>query len=710
MANIGTVIAGKYKIEKLIGKGGMSKVYLALDTRLGKHWAVKEIEKNIRDAQKNRVVTNSAMAEVNLIKGLDNYYLPRISDILDNGQTIYVVMDYVEGESLKDLLAREGAQSQDNVIKWGKQLCQVLHYLHTRKPPIIYRDMKPGNVMIKPDGDIKLIDFGIAREYTQRGASDEVSLGTRGYAAPEQFDTALQSDMRTDIYNLGATLYHAVTGRDPSKPPYEIRPIRSCNRGLSQELERIIAKCTNADPKRRYQSAAQLLEALQRIGGDDITLPVADTDDGETTILSEYIPPSVPTARPVSATLTGPSAPPKPVGPHAPVAQGASAADKHMVRGAALGHSQAGAFAKGPGAPSAPSEGRVKPLFIVLPVCAVALIAVIVLLMGAGPEPKDVRELAGEPQGISSIELRWEPSDKADGYEVMVSPDNPAAYENTGKTPPPPIMDVEDSTLVIGDLLCDESYSCEVRAYADDENKRVYQKGRSAAIDIKTAEPDLSVSGVTASAVSYNAASIVWDPVTITGCAVSYHLLAGTSADGEYAEQYAGAEPAFSVGSLVPQTDYYFKVVADTIADGKAFSKESDTVNIATAAIPVAVPTIKADAEGYSSISVKWDKIEVAGAEIKYVLERSTQKDDGFAQVHEGGEISNTDTGLDASTRYYYRVTVVATVSGKESRATSEVASAKTSARPAQTYTPSQPRTQPRPKPTPSSPDPVIGT
>lgn len=261
MAEIGSVIDGKYEILKLIGQGGMSKVYLAMDKRLNKQWAVKEIEKKAKD-KNNDIIIQSAIDEANMIKKLDHPSLPRIVDIIDRSTKIYVVMDYIEGEPLSDILDEYGAQPQEIVIEWAKQLCEVLDYLHTRTPSIIYRDMKPGNVMLKPDGNIKLIDFGIAREYKEQSLADTVSLGTRGYAAPEQFGGKGQTDPRTDVYCLGVTLYHLVTGHNPTEPPYELYPIRYWNPNLSGGLERIIEKCTQLNPDDRYQSCAELLYAL----------------------------------------------------------------------------------------------------------------------------------------------------------------------------------------------------------------------------------------------------------------------------------------------------------------------------------------------------------------------------------------------------------------------------------------------------------------
>lgn len=262
MASVGQVIDDKYEILTLIGQGGMSKVYLARDRRLNKQWAVKEIQKKARD-KNNEVVVQSAIAEANMIKQLDHPSIVRIVDIIDNPDVIYIIEDYIEGETLNTILEENGAQPQELVIEWAMQICEALEYLHTRKPAIIYRDMKPSNVMLKPDGNIKIIDFGIAREYKEQSLADTVSLGTKGYAAPEQFGGKGQTDARTDVYCLGVTLYHLVTGHSPCDPPYEIYPIRHWNPQLDPGLEAIIEKCTQLNPNDRYQSCAELLYALQ---------------------------------------------------------------------------------------------------------------------------------------------------------------------------------------------------------------------------------------------------------------------------------------------------------------------------------------------------------------------------------------------------------------------------------------------------------------
>ena len=261
MLKIGSVIDGKYKILNQIGKGGMSIVYLAMNERANKQWAVKEVRKD--GVQDFEVVRQGLIVEMEMLKRLRHPYLPTIIDVIDTDDSFLIVMDYIEGKPLSRALAEHGALPQEYVIEWAKQLCEVLGYLHTREKPIIYRDLKPDNIMLRPDGTITLIDFGIAREYKAYATHDTRALGTQGYAAPEQFGGQGQTDARTDIYGLGTTLYHLVTGYNPSEPPYEIFPIRHWNPSLSQGLEKIIWKCIQRNPKDRYQSCAEILYALE---------------------------------------------------------------------------------------------------------------------------------------------------------------------------------------------------------------------------------------------------------------------------------------------------------------------------------------------------------------------------------------------------------------------------------------------------------------
>ncbi|WP_186580091.1 protein kinase domain-containing protein [Aquibacillus kalidii] len=263
MLHIGTVIDERYEILKQIGRGGMSIVYLAMDNRLNKSLVVKDIRK--RANSNNELLLNSLVVEANMLKKLDHGALPKIYDIIESEGDIYVVMDYIEGQSLKERLNKDETIPVKEVIEWAKQLSDVLGYLHSRKPnPIIYRDMKPDNIMLTPDGKIKLIDFGIAREFKTDNNTDTTNLGTKGYAAPEQV-SGQQTDARTDIYSLGVTLYHLITGKSLSEPPFEIKPIRYWDASFPEGLEHIISKCTQLEPSNRYQSCEELSYDLENI-------------------------------------------------------------------------------------------------------------------------------------------------------------------------------------------------------------------------------------------------------------------------------------------------------------------------------------------------------------------------------------------------------------------------------------------------------------
>lgn len=258
--DVGSVIDGKYELLAVVGQGVTFKVYLAKDIRLNKCWAVKVHDKKSRDSE---IIMQMALQEVNMVKNLDHPAIPKIVDIVDNENYYCIVEEYVEGDTLEALVSKMGPQSVDLVVELGKQLCNALGYLHSLNPPHIYRDMKPANVMLKPDGNIKIIDFGIMRLYNAKATADENCLGTLGYASPEHFGGKGQTDARSDIYSLGVTLHRLLTGFNPSKdaPP----PIRSINPNLPIELEHIISKCTQPNLNKRYQSCDELLVALKNI-------------------------------------------------------------------------------------------------------------------------------------------------------------------------------------------------------------------------------------------------------------------------------------------------------------------------------------------------------------------------------------------------------------------------------------------------------------
>lgn len=262
MLEIGSLVDGKYKILSEIGHGGMSVVYMAINEKANKTWAVKEVRKDGK--MDFNTVRQGLMAEIETLKKLKHPNLPSIVDVIEDEDSFIIVMDYIEGRSLDKIIEENGAQPESFVVEWAKQLCDVFGYLHSRTPAIIYRDMKPANVMLKPDGNIMVIDFGTAKNY-EIDLGETTGIGTIGYAAPEQYiGSGLgRTDARTDIYCLGITLYHLLTNVDPCKNLISDKSIRAVNPALSHGLDAIIKKCTEHQPDDRYQTCAELMYDLE---------------------------------------------------------------------------------------------------------------------------------------------------------------------------------------------------------------------------------------------------------------------------------------------------------------------------------------------------------------------------------------------------------------------------------------------------------------
>ena len=254
----------KYALIKHIAKGGACDVYLAQEIDSGIYYAAKIALKSNAD-HKIDVSLETVRQEIQMLQNLRHPAIPQIRDVIENENYVCVIQDYVEGKNLNDLVHQFGPYPSDYVIGWAKQICAFLAYIHSFHPPYIYRDMKPANLVLQPSGYIKVIDFGIMRSYKPGKMQDTVALGTRGYAAPEQYGTA-QTDPRTDIYGLGVTMYFLLTGDDPKNPNFScIKPVCALNPSVSKGMEYIIEKCTRIDPNQRYQSAGELLQDLENI-------------------------------------------------------------------------------------------------------------------------------------------------------------------------------------------------------------------------------------------------------------------------------------------------------------------------------------------------------------------------------------------------------------------------------------------------------------
>lgn len=235
IASIGIVLGNKYRIIKQIGQGGYSQVYLAVDYALGKRWAVKELSRE--DAWQQQ--------ETAVLKVLEHPMLPRIVDRLEEQGSVYIVMDYLEGITLKQLKEKEKRFSNCRICEWGIQLCDVLAYMHNHNPQVLYRDLKPDNIMLTKDGSLKLIDFGTACFCEADTASGYTCTGSQGFAAPEQYGGI--STPLTDIYGLGATLEFLST------------------RHTNSRLGKIIKKCRKKQTLKRYQNISGVREDLEKL-------------------------------------------------------------------------------------------------------------------------------------------------------------------------------------------------------------------------------------------------------------------------------------------------------------------------------------------------------------------------------------------------------------------------------------------------------------
>jgi serine/threonine protein kinase len=284
----GALLHKRYRIVEILGQGGMGSVYRAVDENLGVDVAVKE---NLFTSDE---YARQFRLEAVILANLRHPNLPRVTDhfvIGDQGQ--YLIMDYIEGEDLRQRMERSGAISEQEAILVGAAMCDALDYLHTRKPSIIHRDVKPGNVRIAPDGHIYLVDFGLAKLVK---GSQATTTGARamtpGYSPPEQYGTA-RTDPRTDIYSLGATLYAALTGVIPedalarAMDNVELTPLRKRNPKISRRLANAIEKAMAIRSDERFQSADEFKQALvssnvktQRIEGEFVVTPPPQTSEG----------------------------------------------------------------------------------------------------------------------------------------------------------------------------------------------------------------------------------------------------------------------------------------------------------------------------------------------------------------------------------------------------------------------------------------------
>lgn len=259
-AIVNNVVGRRYYVLDQLGKGGTSRVYKVRDVDTGNIFALKQYITSDPANQKN--LLESIQNEMNVLKYVSHPVLPKIYDIIKEEKYFFLVMEYVEGNDLKDFIKNNGRLKKKQIVSIMEQVCSGLYYLHSLEKPIIYRDLKPSNIMLMADGKIKLIDFGIAKRYNKELDADIMAYGSKGFAAPEQFGDKngrgiFNTDIRSDIYGIGTTMYYLRTGKCYNK--------NTSNWRIRGKFKQIIIKCTRVNPDQRYQDCIQVLCALKAL-------------------------------------------------------------------------------------------------------------------------------------------------------------------------------------------------------------------------------------------------------------------------------------------------------------------------------------------------------------------------------------------------------------------------------------------------------------
>ncbi len=275
---IGDILNGTYQLERPLGVGGQARVWQARHLRLPRHFAIKECPLtggDRREVAERRILFERERDILAALSHPGHPAIPKISDFWEEPDSLFIVLDLVEGETLIELLSRRGRVTMPEAINWGRQICEVLTYLHNWRPPIIYRDLSPDNVILDRSGQLHLIDFGIARTFKPGQVQNTTSLGKAGYASPEHLEGGKsQTEVRSDLYTLGALLFHLLTGQEPIPVVDRLKQRaglqggrallmpRSLNSHLSPAMERVILCAMELEPGQRYPNAEEMGRAL----------------------------------------------------------------------------------------------------------------------------------------------------------------------------------------------------------------------------------------------------------------------------------------------------------------------------------------------------------------------------------------------------------------------------------------------------------------
>src|SRR5215469_2338950 len=308
MIDANTIVGGRYKVLRALGGGGMKLVYLAEDLRLASRpCALAEMVDGFTNPDLQKQAVAAFQREADMLAQLSNEHIPRVFDCFSDQNRHYLVMEYIDGVTLEDRLKAAGGKLPEaEVIDVSLQILDTLGYLHGLEPPVIYRDLKPSNVMLSRNQQAKLIDFGIARHF--QPLSNATMIGTQGYAPPEQYRGKVE--VRSDIYALGATMHHALSGRDPAlEPPFSFPPLRSLCPTLSQALCDLVDDALKYDVVLRVPDAADFKRRLVAIRDGHPYAATYSPSNPNVVTVSGARQQQLPLGAPQSASVSAPSAP-----------------------------------------------------------------------------------------------------------------------------------------------------------------------------------------------------------------------------------------------------------------------------------------------------------------------------------------------------------------------------------------------------------------
>lgn len=286
MTERGSILAGKYQVLGELSRGGQGRILLVQDLHLPKKWAVKEVQRRIpgeipKEAQIKMGRETAAECgavcreedcdrmrrEAVLLGSRNHPGLPTVVDFMEEEENCYLVMEYIEGQTLREAVMQNGSFSEKECIALMRQAAEILAYLHSLRPPVWHLDIKPANLLLTRERKLMLVDFGAAMEAQEAVYRRGACYGTYGYAPPEQCGKGTEGgvcDGRSDIYALGVTIYFCLTGKEPGQPPFGIMPDAEWENAAGADFIRIIKRCTHKEPEKRFQTMQELTEALER--------------------------------------------------------------------------------------------------------------------------------------------------------------------------------------------------------------------------------------------------------------------------------------------------------------------------------------------------------------------------------------------------------------------------------------------------------------